>query len=219
MKQKFKALLIIIEITGNTKFIQNTDIAKKHAQTNNNHLIETIIQKAVAPLSVAKTEENTAHIYVAAKEIEDYNQLQNSIYDLTTEFKKALLSLEINTTCSCSSCQNISKLNLRTIVHSGTIATHSLGHEVQLTGKDVIAINRLRSNTIENKTYILYTDQAKQEMGPNIELHESFESYDQIGSIITHTHTFGEPFLSKRKKHESFMKRIKGYALKALQKA
>jgi Protein of unknown function (DUF2652) len=95
-----------------------------------------------------------------------------------------------NTTCTCRACQNMSKLDLKMVIHYGEYAIQKLGDREELLGADVIVPHRMLKNTVIEETgiesYALFSNAAVEASNlPQLAypLVPHFETYAHIGEV------------------------------------
>jgi hypothetical protein len=189
-----KVILIIADISGYTRYMLSNRRALEHSQNVITELIKTIIKEVEIPLEVSKLEGDA--VFMHAIEGEAWNMEKKLISDRLLRFFQAfqmrLDELKGSTDCTCGACANIDKLRLKLIVHSGEALFYQIANFTELSGIDVIIVHRLLKNSVPSDQYILFTEQALQDIGspPGLELIPTYEEYREIGRIKTY---FGLP--------------------------
>lgn len=94
------------------------------------------------------------------------------------------------TACRCGACSRIDTLDLKFIVHSGTVVRQKTRSGETLTGPDAITIHRLLKNGVVKRlgirAYVLFTDQAIRGLGIDpgaVQSVEHTEAYEHLGDV------------------------------------
>ena len=95
-----------------------------------------------------------------------------------------------NTTCPCRACQNMSKLDLKMVIHYGEYALQKLGDREELLGADVIVPHRMLKNHVIEQTgiesYALFSEAAAQALNLSAlayPLVAVSETYEHLGEV------------------------------------
>jgi len=103
-------------------------------------------------------------MYVPETNICEPQTMLEALENLFFVFADTLRQMIFNTTCTCRACQNMSKLDLKMVVHYGEYAIQKLGDREELLGADVIVPHRmLKNNVIEQtgiESYALFSEAA-----------------------------------------------------------
>jgi len=189
--QERQVIFIIADISGYTRFIVSNEKALAHSQIIIRDLISTLIEEIKLPLNLIRIEGDAIFLYALKDNPkQDWNRVSKNlvlnIMKFFQSFANKLAEFTVHKICICNACNNVDKLKLKVIVHSGKAAFYQLNNQQEVTGKDAIIVHRLLKNTVGADEYILLTDSAYQELAlpaGNVEPHE--ESYDELGSIKT----------------------------------
>lgn len=154
-----RALLLIADIGGYTRFMSVHRINLTHAQEVVAQLLEAILD-ASGPFKLAKLEGDAAFLY--AKVPDGADEL-STVSDQVTEIRRAFLTrrqeLEIDRLCSCDGCVQASQLNLKFVAHVGEVAEQRVKRNRELAGVAVITVHRLLKNHVPVPEYVLMTDE------------------------------------------------------------
>ncbi len=185
-------ILILADISGYTQFMLANQQSVTHAQMIITGLLQTIISQVEIPLEVSKIEGDAVFLYaVKEKDERSWDEIKHKISDKLISFFKTfsakLEELSASLMCQCGACENIHKLKLKIVAHSGRALFYMLGNFCELSGVDVIAVHRLLKNSVAPNQYILLTDAAFRdlEFKGNVDWME--ETYD-VGTLKTCVH-------------------------------
>ncbi len=180
--------LLLSDITGYTAFLTASEL--EHANDILNSLLETLLERHIPPLQVAKLEGDAIFAYLPDGSLQSDQAILDTVQCLYTNFQLALETMRLNTTCTCQACRNIPNLDLKFFIHHGTYIIHSLGGSIELSGPDVILAHRLLKNTVSTqmglRAYALFTQAACRKIN-NSEFDAGLlshsETYEHLGEI------------------------------------
>jgi hypothetical protein len=160
--------LVLADISGYTAFLSESEL--EHARDTLTDLLGLLIDHTKPPLVLSKLEGDAVFSYTWGAESFRHGQtFVELIENAYVAFRRAIELMVMNNTCRCAACANVSKLDLKFVVHHGTFARQELGGQVELVGTDVILAHRLMKNTVAEQTgitaYMLYTHAAIQQLG------------------------------------------------------
>ena len=150
-----KGLLFIPDISGFTKFVNETDI--EHSRLIIQELLELLINSNQIGLTVSEVEGDAILFYKfgeAPAQEEIYRQVEKMFCD----FHKALIVYDQRKFCQCRACISASGLTLKIITHYGEFADYNVKNFNKLIGKDVIVVHQLMKNDIAQHEYWLVTN-------------------------------------------------------------
>jgi len=161
--------MVLLDISGYTSFLKWHEMSLLHAEQIISELLESAIETLDGLLTLNKLEGDAAFLYteidvhdtVKSKEI--IQKVNRSFEHFNAKQKKLISSGEGG--CPCEACCKIDSLKLKAILHHGEVAIKRIRQFEELAGKDVIIIHRLLKNTIDQKEYILITDNFYQLSG------------------------------------------------------
>ncbi len=149
------ALLFIPDISGFTRFVNNTEI--EHAQHIIQELLDNIIQNNTLGLEVSEIE-GDAILFFRKGKAPDANELLEQIRKMFLNFHAELKQYDKLRICDCGACSSANDLTLKFFVHYGQVAQNRIGQHSKLFGADVILIHRLMKNKVDGDDYALFTD-------------------------------------------------------------
>ena len=159
MEIKYVAL-IILDISGYTRFMKQHTTSLLHAEVIITDLLETVIDHADYPLTLTKLEGDAAFLYAVIgkrdkKAAQDILGQVTAIFDAFKARERVLIACDA---CLCEACKNIDKLRLKAFMHVGPAVIRKIRQFEELAGEDVILIHRLLKNSITTHEYILMTE-------------------------------------------------------------
>ena len=151
-----KALYFMPDISGFTKFVNNTEI--EHGIHIIAELLELLIDSATINLELVEIEGDA--LFMFTSKIPDYGQLLEQTTAMLENFHKHTKSYESKRICNCGSCRTTTNLELKFLVHYGDLAFIKVKDIVKPYGKDVIKIHSSLKNKVPVNEYILLTNNA-----------------------------------------------------------
>ncbi len=189
MTQEKSVILMIVDISGYTKFMLANKTSLIHAQQIISSLMQAIIKEINLPMKIAKFEGDAIFIYA----LKDKNaktwtlhkqQINQKLPFFFHRFKEKLEEMKKTINCPCGACSNVQGLKLKVIVHSGVALFYKLANFSELAGIDVIILHRLLKNSINRHEYILITEAAHLDITLQGEKPlRGSEYYDDVGKI------------------------------------
>jgi hypothetical protein len=188
LSEEKKALIYIPDISGFTRFVNDTEI--QHSQHIIEELLEVLLESNDLMMDVSEIE-GDAILFYRVGDPPQPNQISEQIKNMFINFHSYLQVIERDTLCRCGACRTASKLTLKFFVHYGEIGISKIREHTKLMGKNVILVHRLMKNNVESDEYLLMTEDytknhEKSQMREHLnwsDLKEDKISYEHIGEI------------------------------------
>ena len=189
--QERDVIFFIADISGYTKFIISNEKDLSHSQIIVRDLINTIIQEVKAPMQLLRLEGDAVFLYI---DKEDpfirwelvRPTLLEKLVNIFRVFSNKISELSVHKICNCNACNNVDKLKLKIVSHSGHTLFYHINNVLELTGKDAIIAHRLLKNSVQADEYVLLTEPALNDMLlPLEDVEPGEETYDELGTIKT----------------------------------
>ena len=186
-----RALLVIADIGGYTKFMRVHRVNLAHAQYAIAQLLEAVIDGAGSRLKLAKLEGDAAFFYALAPEGQ-VTDVVATLSALVGGIRQAFVArrneLENDRVCPCESCKQAGQLKLKFVAHVGEVAFQKVKRHTELAGVDVILVHRLLKNTVPVAEYMLMSEPVFEHIEEAV---KSFgcaatEELDGLGTITTY---------------------------------
>ena len=179
------ASIVILDISGYTKFIRMHRLAVLHAEHIINDLLEHAIAATGAPLVVNKLQGDAVLMYAVA---DDHAPAARAIVEMVTRSFDAFRRRELELVsdcklCPCSACTSVQNLRLKAILHHGDVVFKRMRQFEEIAGQEVIVAHRLLKNSIEADEYILATDAFDRLLGGAIPGHRREARQEQCEGI------------------------------------
>ncbi len=152
-----KVRLFILDISGYTRFLVNTDLA--HGQETISDILNALYEFSPRELTLNKVEGDALFFFSTDLSKERLCELSRDIYK---QFKQVILKTASHkhAVCPFTLCRHISDLNIKFFIHEGVVAFHEVCNFEELIGKSVIEIHRVMKNSVDSESYILTIDQS-----------------------------------------------------------
>ncbi|MBX3264372.1 MAG: DUF2652 domain-containing protein [Labilithrix sp.] len=185
-----RALLVIADIGGYTKFMRVHRINLAHAQYVVAQLLEAVIDGAEPRLKLAKLEGDAAFFYTLAPEGKKRDEVA-AFADLVASIRRAFLArrleLETDRVCNCDSCMQAGQLKLKFVGHVGDVAFQKVKRYTELAGVDVIFVHRLLKNSVPIAEYALMSEPVFRKADAFAKFgREAKEELEGLGSVTTY---------------------------------
>ncbi|CAM4150215.1 DUF2652 domain-containing protein [Corallococcus exiguus] len=179
-----KALLLIADIGGYTRFMRQHRFGLAHAQDTVAQLLEAVID-ASGRFKLAKLEGDAAFFYAVG---EDTSPVAKQVAAIRRAFLERREQLAIDRMCNCDGCTQVGNLTLKFVAHAGEVAFQKVKHLTELAGVDVILLHRMLKNDVPISEYVLMTDAVHQHLGPELrQLSQGLEhDFEGMGRTSTH---------------------------------
>lgn len=151
--------IIIVDISGYTRFIKRHKVSLLHAEKIIGELMESILDIVQNPVVAHEILGDAVSLY--AEDTGDPG-FADDLYKQTLEYFKAFQEKEASLisncmVCDCDACVEIGKLKLKAILHFGEVAFTKVKKMQKISGENVILAHRLLKNSIPSNEYILLT--------------------------------------------------------------
>jgi hypothetical protein len=179
------ALIYIPDISGFTKFINETEI--EHSQHIISELLEIIVDSNEINMSVSEIE-GDAVLFFRKGDPPNLDELLHQTFNIYKNFHSHIKLIERDTICRCGACSTVTNLGLKFIVHFGNLRELKVSKFNKIMGSDVILAHRLLKNNITQQEYILltnnYINSQDHNSNPKVQnfekTHEKVENYGDL---------------------------------------
>jgi len=157
-----KGYLILTDISGYTEFLTKSEL--DHANDALQNLFDAQLAQIKHPFKISGYRGDAIFMYVPGTDFCEPQTFIEALERLYFVFVDTRRQMIYNTTCTCRACQNISKLDLKMVIHYGEYAIQKLGDREELVGADVIVPHRMLKNHVIEQTgvesYALFSEAA-----------------------------------------------------------
>jgi 2-polyprenyl-3-methyl-5-hydroxy-6-metoxy-1,4-benzoquinol methylase len=190
-EQTQPVLLLLVDISGYTRFMVSHAKELRHSQTIITELLTSLMHQVDVPLQISAIEGDALFLYAIKSADEAIwrrrsSSLVSRLLGLFQVFGERLAEIGAYSVCRCAACSEVGDLKLKIIVHSGEALLTRVGGFPTLSGVDVITLHRLAKNSVSENQYVLMTEAAFHDLDlpPGAVVREGSEEYD-TGRIKT----------------------------------
>lgn len=183
-----KVALVVVDISGYTRFIRSQRLSAIHAEEIIFELLEAVIDRADYPLILNKLEGDAALLY--AEMSDDPSALAQDVARQAQAFFEAFYDRarslsEERADCDCNACQRVQELRLKAFLHLGEVIFKRIRQFEEMAGEDVILIHQLLKNSIPSNEYIVMTQTFYELVGGLDDLSPETrrETCDSLGEV------------------------------------
>jgi len=203
------ACLVIADISGYTGYLAGVEL--DHAQDILADLMGTIVTAFRPGFRLAKLEGDAAFMFAIADRL-DGSLLLDAIERCYFGFRRRRRDVQQATSCDCNACVRIPDLNLKFVVHHGTILRQLVAGSEELLGADVILVHRLLKNDVVASTgieaYALFSQQCVDAMDVDVAalgMRPARESYEHIGEVRVWVHDLDRRWAQEEERTRVFV--------------
>jgi len=166
-----KAVTVLADISGYTRFIKLHGMALAHAESIITELLDSIIDHTEHPLTLNKLEGDAVLFYALADE--NPQQVAESVLRQVNGFFKAFSTrkqeIGVDALCNCDGCTEVVHLNIKAVVNFGDVVVRQVRQFVEISGTSVIVAHRLMKNSVPLDEYILLAEDFEHVLGGSLE--------------------------------------------------
>ena len=158
--QAQNVFLVLLDISGYTRFIKFHKVSLIHAERIIDELLESVIAEAHPPLVLQELEGDAVYFYAISDGSREMAcEISNQVKRGLAVFKEreAELISECGI-CLCEACNAVGRLTMKAVLHYGEAVFTQIRQFTKLSGEDVILAHRLLKARIENKEHVLVTE-------------------------------------------------------------
>lgn len=182
------ALLFIPDISGFTKYVNETGIATSRNLIAD--LLEIIIEANILDMAVAEIQGDAVLFYRLGPP-PTVQEVINQCKQIFVDFQNYLKIVERDQGSEVGASLSDSRLTLKVVVHYGPLSVTQIREHIKLMGKNVIIAHRLLKNNIAGDEYVLLSEdylqtQPEEDIKPNFSwsrLHRGSTHYEYLGDI------------------------------------
>lgn len=167
-----RVLMMLVDISGYTKFMVEHEKELRHSQTIVKELLETLIHEVDVPLRLSSIEGDALFLYAIRSGDEGVwarrgSNLAHRLLSLFTVFAQRMVEIVAYSVCGCDACRKVGDMKLKIVAHSGEAIFTNVGEYPTLSGVDVITVHRLAKNSTsgDRAQYMLMTETAYRDLG------------------------------------------------------
>lgn len=174
-------------------------------------LLSTVVEPLRPDFHLAKLEGDAVFMYAPLDSI-DGSILLDRIESCYFAFQRRLLTITQATTCECDACIRIPELDLKIVVHHGSVIRHEVLGSQELVGTDVIVVHRLLKNRVVEDlgipAYALLTDACLEATSLDAELLGMVryeDAFDGIGPVGGWVHDLASAWRNEHDRERTYV--------------
>lgn len=184
------SILVIVDISGYTRFIRLNRVAVMHAETIISELLEAVTVTSKFPLRINRLEGDSVFLFCPVSEAD----MRIAVSDVATQITAMIAAFDTAMDhimarseggCICDACCHLEQLDIKAFAHFGETVIKDVDGHQELGGEPPIIIHRMTKNNIDNDRYVMLTtdfaDHLEGELYPDRKA--GAERYDQIGDV------------------------------------
>ncbi|MCJ7536954.1 MAG: DUF2652 domain-containing protein [Anaerolineales bacterium] len=143
-----EVIFFIADISSYTRFIVTNEKEMVHSQIIVRDLISTIISEIKAPMQLIRLEGDALFLYVDKGDpLVRWQLVRVTLLEILIEFFRVfsnkITELTLHKICNCNACNNVDRLKLKVVAHSGKTLFFHINDILELSGTAPIIIHRL----------------------------------------------------------------------------
>jgi len=166
-----KAVTVLADISGYTRFIKLHGMALAHAESVITELLDSIIDHSEHPLKLNKLEGDAVLFYALADEKPE--EVAENVLRQVNGFFKAFSTrkqeIGVDALCNCDGCFEAVHLNLKAVVNFGDVVVRKVRQFEEISGTSVIVAHRLMKNSVPLDEYVLLAEDFEKVLGSKLE--------------------------------------------------
>ncbi len=155
-----RALLIIADISGYTRFMRFRRMSLAHAQDMVARLLEAAID-AARGFRLVEVEGDAAFLYALYPEGQEAFATETAVQQAVSmrrAFHARQQEIVAVNRCGCDGCRQVARLKVKFVAHLGEVATQKVKRLSKLAGVDVIIVHRMLKNSAPVPEYLLMSE-------------------------------------------------------------
>ena len=167
MTQLQKVFLVLLDISGYTRFIKFHKVSLIHAELIIDELLERVIAEVGPPLVVQELEGDAVYFYAVSDGTPEMAR------DVVAQVTRALVAFREReatlvsecSICLCQACKTVGRLTMKAVLHHGEAVFTRVRQFTKVSGEDVILAHVLLKASIERREYVLLTESMRALLG------------------------------------------------------
>jgi len=162
-----KVFLVLLDISGYTRFIKFHKTSLIHAERIIDELLERVIAEIHPPLVLQELEGDAVYFYAISDgtpEMAREVAMQAERGLAAFREREAALVSECSI-CICDACRTVGRLTMKAVLHHGEAVFTQVREFSKLSGEDVILAHVLLKTSIKRRDYVLLTERMQALLG------------------------------------------------------
>jgi class 3 adenylate cyclase len=191
-----RVCLLLADLSGYTEYVAASE--PEHAPAMAGDLVESVVNQLRPAFRLEKLEGDAAFMLAPTDALAG-TQVLDAVDAAYDAFSRRVESLKQGTTCDCESCRRVPNLDLKFVIHTGSVTRHRVAGRDEVGGTDAIIAHRLlKASTpaaLGLNRYILLTDASLRVLGLSPETvggRAAVESFEYLGEVPVHVLPLGD---------------------------
>lgn len=162
-----KVFLVLLDISGYTRFIAFHKVSLIHAERIIDELLERVLAEVRAPLVAQELEGDAVYFYAISDGTREMaREIVAQVNRGLAAFKEreARLVSECSI-CICDACKTVGRLTMKAVVHHGEAVFTRVRQFTKVSGEDVILAHLLLKAPVERREHVLVTEAMQALLG------------------------------------------------------
>jgi hypothetical protein len=151
-----RALLLIADIGGYTRYMSLHRVSLAHAQANVARLLKAVLN-AARGLDLVEIEGDAVFLSRPA-DADPASTAAEAARAMHQAFHLEKSRI-VRNLCPCEGCNTTGELTLKFVAHVGPVAVQKVNRRKSLVGPDVILVHRLLKNSVPVPEYVLFSEE------------------------------------------------------------
>jgi len=165
--QMQKAVIVLADISGYTRFIKLHGMALVHAESIITELLDSIIEHTEHPLLLNKLEGDAVLFFAPADKdpkaaAASALRQVNGFFEAFNTRKK---EIGVDALCNCGACTEVVHLSIKAVMDFGSVVVKRVRQFEEISGTPVIVAHRLMKNSVPLDEYVLLTEAFEKVLG------------------------------------------------------
>lgn len=167
LTQTQKVFLVLLDISGYTRFIKFHKISLIHAERIIDELLERVIAETHPPLVLQEIEGDAVYFYAISDGTPEMaREVAMQVERGLAAFREREASLISECSiCLCDACNTVGRLTMKAVLHHGEAVFTQIRQFSKVSGEDVILAHLLLKTSIKRRDYVLVTESMQALLG------------------------------------------------------
>jgi hypothetical protein len=187
LTQVQKVFLVLLDISGYTRFIKAHRISLIHAERIIDELLERVIAETRPPLVLQELEGDAVFFYAVSDGTPEMAR------EVATQVERGLVAFRERearlvsecSICLCDACKTVGRLTMKAVLHYGEAVFTQVREFSKVSGGDVILAHVLLKAAIKRREHVLVTESMQALLGSLDGMATEFrtESCGELGQV------------------------------------
>ena len=191
-----RALLLIGDIGGYTRFMRLHRLSLAHAQEIIGRLLR-VLAEAAGEVELVEFEGDAAFFYASGAHASDRALAEMAAREaiaMHRAFHTERQRMDALNMCNCDACRQIGDLRVKFVVHSGEVAVQTIKGKTNVFGADAITVHQMLKNSVPVPEYLLMSPPVFSDASPALRGRSNAieQELEGLGTVEVHFVDMGE---------------------------